>query len=226
MTQLAQFLRISLCIFTLAGAAAVYAQSSSVPETAAPSTPASPPGNIAPAKRELIMKILAVTNAKAASGNVFDLMWQQSMALSDSIYEQKIERNPNYTAEQKLKAREYYQSSEPQIREQSKNYLKEKFNFDDFVVTSSLTLYDKYFTEAELQGMLDFYTSPTGQKFIAVQPNLMKDTLASSFERVQSIMPDYIEYMDRVMRDQITELEKLIKPVAPVRRGTKTRSTN
>ena len=41
-----------------------------------------------------------------------------------------------------------------------------------------VTMYDHSFTPAEIQGMIAFYESPVGKRFMEVQPQLMKEGMA------------------------------------------------
>jgi hypothetical protein len=206
----------TVCLFLLVSAA--FAVSAQVPAENRATGPVGPVTNapeITPAKRALIMQMLEITNAKAMSTSVFDSMWTQTMALADSMYERKIENNPTYSEEQKVAARESYRASQGKLMERAKEYLKEHFNFDEFVVTSSLAMYDKYFTEAELQDLVNFYGSPTGQKMVQTMPQMMQEVLAASFERTNTIMPGYERYMNELIEGQLAELTELIKPIAP-----------
>jgi hypothetical protein len=52
-----------------------------------------------------------------------------------------------------------------------------------------IALYSETFTAEELQGILDFYKSPAGQKFIVKQPELMQKSMQISQKLMARIMP-------------------------------------
>ncbi len=41
-----------------------------------------------------------------------------------------------------------------------------------------IPIYDKYYTHEDIKGLLEFYTTPLGQKLIKVQPALTADSMA------------------------------------------------
>jgi len=48
-------------------------------------------------------------------------------------------------------------------------------------------LYDKYFTQSEINDYITFYKSPSGQKFLKATPDLQKDMMNIL---MQKYMPD------------------------------------
>lgn len=50
-------------------------------------------------------------------------------------------------------------------------------------------IYAGTFTDEELKGLIDFYKSPIGQKFISKNPDLMKKTMAITQKQLADIMP-------------------------------------
>lgn len=55
-------------------------------------------------------------------------------------------------------------------------------------------LYDKYFTEAEIKGLVSFYQSSAGKKMISVTPELNK-------EMVSILLTKYVPELDRMMKN-------------------------
>jgi len=61
-------------------------------------------------------------------------------------------------------------------------------------------LYDKYFTEEDLQAMIDFYKTPTGKKTISVMPQLLQE----SMQRVsQIIQPEATRIFKEIFEQEI-----------------------
>ncbi len=50
-------------------------------------------------------------------------------------------------------------------------------------------IYDKYFTEKELQELINFYQSPTGRKLIEVMPLIMEDSMQATMSYFKEKMP-------------------------------------
>jgi len=51
-----------------------------------------------------------------------------------------------------------------------------------------VSLYDKYFTEKEINDFIVFYKSPSGQKYISVMPEMMKDMMG---DMMKNFIPDF-----------------------------------
>lgn len=46
------------------------------------------------------------------------------------------------------------------------------------LIAELVPIYDKYFTEQEIKGLIDFYESPVGKKMVKNQPLIMQDSMA------------------------------------------------
>jgi len=64
-------------------------------------------------------------------------------------------------------------------------------------------IYAGTFTEDELKGLIDFYKSPVGQKFISKNPELMKKTLAITQKQLADIMPKIQQITMEGMMDEV-----------------------
>jgi hypothetical protein len=61
----------------------------------------------------------------------------------------------------------------------------ERLNFSTIIETVYPPLYDKYFSEEELQQMVSFYRTPVGRKSIEVMPSLMQEAVRGIEEAVR-----------------------------------------
>ncbi|MFH0908729.1 MAG: DUF2059 domain-containing protein [bacterium] len=59
----------------------------------------------------------------------------------------------------------------------------------DTIKKDYIALYATTFTEDELQGVIDFYTSPVGKAFVKKQPELMKKSMELNQTKMAEIMP-------------------------------------
>jgi hypothetical protein len=66
--------------------------------------------------------------------------------------------------------------------------LKDAFNIDE-VIQQLVPLYDKYFTPADLDGFIAFYTSPAGKKLVETIPLIMKESVDVSAKYFEDHMP-------------------------------------
>ena len=67
---------------------------------------------------------------------------------------------------------------------------------DDYI-----SIYAETFTEGELKGLVNFYKSPIGQKFIEKQPELIEKSMQISQKQMVELMPK-IQELAREMREQ------------------------
>jgi hypothetical protein len=64
------------------------------------------------------------------------------------------------------------------------NLLTEEFRRIDFT-SVSVSLYDKYFSNEEILGLIHFYETPVGQKAVQVLPQLMQESMLRGQEQGQ-----------------------------------------
>ena len=79
---------------------------------------------------------------------------------------------------------------------QTKEISKKMIN-EDMVL-----LYEKYFTQAEINDYLAFYKTPSGQKFINVTPDLQKDLMTI-------MMQKYMPELQKSIKEQTEEIKNL-----------------
>jgi hypothetical protein len=70
------------------------------------------------------------------------------------------------------------------VPEEQKATYAQMFDIDE-IIERLIPLYDKYYTEADLQGMITFYESPAGQKVIESTPEIVKESIGVLVEYVQ-----------------------------------------
>ncbi|MDD3321780.1 MAG: DUF2059 domain-containing protein [Paludibacter sp.] len=62
-------------------------------------------------------------------------------------------------------------------------------------------IYDKYFTEKEINDFIVFYKSPSGQKYLSQTPEIMKEFMGT-------MMQKYVPEMQKAMKLKFEELKK------------------
>ena len=78
--------------------------------------------------------------------------------------------------------------------ESTKGVVKNIMNVD------MVAMYDKYFDENEIKDFIAFYKSPSGQKFIHVQPDIQKEMMTIMFQK-------YIPEITKAMKARIEEMK-------------------
>ena len=69
-----------------------------------------------------------------------------------------------------------YKKTYPAIDPAIWDEFNSQFNAED-LITLIIPIYDKYYTEKDLDQLIVFYKSPLGQKLIATMPGVMKDSM-------------------------------------------------
>ena len=77
---------------------------------------------------------------------------------------------------------------------------------DDFI-----PIYQRHLTRQDVQAMLAFYDSPTGQKILREQPAMMAEGMQAMQPRMRKMMEDIMDKAEKMARE---DQEKSIKPAA------------
>ena len=118
---------------------------------------------IDPAKLENIRQLLKVTKGE----DVQDLMVNQVLTALKPMFS---------ATGNDVRGRQMYK--------RFSDLVSEEFRRIDFVGTT-IVLYDKYFTNDEIVGLIHFYETPLGQKAIGVLPMLVQESMARGQEQGQ-----------------------------------------
>ncbi len=70
-----------------------------------------------------------------------------------------------------------------QSPEETRQKVSNVLNVDD-VLGQLVPIYDKYFTIDDLNGFIEFYEGPLGQKLFATAPLILKDSMQTSYEYI------------------------------------------
>jgi hypothetical protein len=81
------------------------------------------------------------------------------------------------------------------VMEETKAFTKRLINED------MVEIYDKYFTDKEIQKYIDFYKTPEGKKFLDQMPNIQKDLM-------NNVMSKYLPELQEKFKKKLEELKK------------------
>jgi uncharacterized protein len=127
------------------------------------------------AKLQLIKQYLTATRAARNSEMGFNLVLDQMARGMRAGMMDRIQQDPKLTAEQKTEAQRkglVYLNSHIQ---RLKQLTLQKIDLQKMVVDIYVPLYDKYFSQSDLQSLVNFYESPVGQKSLDVLPKLVEE---------------------------------------------------
>ena len=97
------------------------------------------------------------------------------------------------------------------MQEKVMDVIAEELSWDK-LKNDYIDIYAETFNEEELKGLIEFYKSPVGQKFIGKNPELMKRTMEVTQKQLAVIMPK----IQRITMEGLGESSKA-PAVAPVK---------
>ena len=191
-------LALGLCLTgnALAGETA-QAQQPSVPTIAQATVLDAATVEISPGQRVLIEELLTLTNQEALFSQTMAITMDQVTSSLPALMEGMVGESLDEAAIAEGQA-----VMERMIGKLLTGF-QERVSFQDIAEVVYYPLYAKNFTEAQLQDMIDFYNTPTGQHTIAVMPQLVQDSMGLTQQR---IMPVMIEVLQEVMAEEMGSL--------------------
>lgn len=163
------------------------------PSTTAPKTKINPPS---PRKAALIKELLLVTNQKKSAEQQLEAMLANMEETLPQVLAQIV------GARTQLEGDELLQKVTATTQRMVKRYrelLPTRINFGEVTAEISTNLYAKYYTEQELQDLIDFYKTPTGQKAIATLPELTNEALKQSNAL---LLPEITQLVQEIMKEE------------------------
>jgi len=75
--------------------------------------------------------------------------------------------------------------------------------FDDLMAASA-PVYAKHFTKGDVDALVAFYSSPTGEKFVTEMPAISAEAMQSQFPIIQK----YMDHMRQELDAQVAQMQK------------------
>ena len=152
---------------------------------------------ISPSKKKVIAEIVSVIKADQRVKEVMQSMFKQMNASYPLIIKGMIDKRTDLTPAQKAKIENDLINKRSDFEERFQQKMIQAINFQEYVEAAIYPLYDKYFTETELNDLLTFYKTPTGQKLNEVLPQLSAEGIRLSQEylipKINGIVEDVLK---------------------------------
>jgi hypothetical protein len=143
-------------------------------------SPAHAQASLTPEKKALIKELLGLLNsgnaAEAIAIQFLEQFQQSAIILIKSDLREWIQAQKIAPAEKKRLEAEMDESAQ-RILTRLRAEFPKRINMGEILEIVMLEVYDKYFTEAEVKDLIDFYKTPTGQKFIKILPQISAEML-------------------------------------------------
>jgi hypothetical protein len=136
-------------------------------------------------QRELVEKLLEVTNVNQASLAMMDAVFVQIEKQFVASAEARGNR-PADIAESKELFSEFRQRSS-------------KIDLAGIMQEAYIRIYAKYFTEEELEALIAFYSTPAGKKSIEVMPDLAREGMEAG---ARELSPKIVQIMSEATHEQ------------------------
>jgi hypothetical protein len=148
---------------------------------------------ISPKKLALIEELRTLTKRDANATQILDLMISQIQAQADAMAQSLFGENADPAIIQT------FNETFDRISERMYNLMQEQIDFVAIQQKIDQQLYDEYFTEAELQDLINFYSTPTGQKTAEIFPQLTQRSMELFSEEVT---PTMIAIQEQVLTEE------------------------
>jgi hypothetical protein len=177
---------------------------------------------VPPGKRALILEMLSVMKTKQSAEQIFDVMSEQMEKSQVEIIWESLKDTQILTSEEKETLRHEIAATTARAGKAFRDRLYQRINYGEVIEEISLELYAKYYTESELQDLVNFYNSPTGKKSLDIMPALLTESMSMAGER---LTPAIIEVTKEIAKDQAQPFQKRIDDIVKSHHRTTPKST-
>lgn len=139
----------------------------------------------APATREDIENYLAVMHSHEMMQQMADAMSKPMHKMVHDLYIKDKDKLPADFEEKELKIIDDMYRNMP---------------FDD-MMQSMVPVYQKHFTKGDVNALIAFYSSPTGQKMVREMPAIMSEAM----EQAMPIMEKYLQNMQQQVQEAFAQ---------------------
>ena len=154
------------------------------------------PQNGAPATRDDILKLFSVMDTQQQVRQTMEQVMAQSQAMAHQAMKK---RHPELSDEQLARM-------DKESEELARSYPV------DQLVEDMIPVYQKHLTKNDVDALVAFYSSASGQKILHDMPAIMAESMEAVYPRLQKNMDDILQRMD----DRATEQEKKSDQAKPV----------
>ena len=130
---------------------------------------------------------------------IFFTQMQQNISL---IIEQKIRSSGDLSPAQQEAQIAKFEATNNEFLGQLSEAVQAIMTYDEVLEHVYYPVYDQYFTEEDLRGLIAFYQTPVGEKLITVSPQILQTSIRLTSE---IFMPRMIEVMNQLIEKQIEQ---------------------
>jgi len=167
---------------------------------------------ITPEKTALLKELVKVTDLAAVTQKTMGMMANQVGAnINDNVLKTMpgFDKLPPEKRERAVLA----------ARDMSQRVVKRMFeamskqvNFTELIDAVYIPVYNKYYSEEDLKGLIAFYKTPAGVKFVKVMPEVQAEAARLSQEtltpKIMKIVTDIMGEESKIMEEEMKKLQQ------------------
>jgi uncharacterized protein len=142
----------------------------------------------APASKEDVEKYLQVMHSQEMMGKMVDAM---AKPMHQMIHQQYVKDKDKLPADFEARMNKMMDES------------MKSFPWDE-MIQSMVPVYQKHFTKGDIDALVTFYSTPTGQKLLQEMPAVTAETMQS----VMPLLQKHVEAMNERMQQEIAAMKK------------------
>lgn len=148
----------------------------------------------APATKEDIQKYLDVMHSREMMAKMVDAM---SAPMHKMLHEQFLKDKDKLPPDFEERTTKMFDDS------------MKSFPWDE-ILDSMVPVYQKHFTKGDVNALIAFYSTPTGQKLLRDMPAIMQEAM----ENMMPLMQKHLDVMKQRMQQEVAQMMKDYKPAA------------
>ena len=168
--------------------------------------PAATSPTLTPAKKALILELLKMTDADKQVEMIINQLTLSHQRRYPTLLAQAINAAPNLSEEKKKELIATAQEQSARSSERLRQLFMQKIDLSQVMQEVALVVYDKNFTESEMQDIITFYKTPTGKKTLQALPAVMSESMEMT---TALITPPLSDIMKQVLQEERERLQGL-----------------
>jgi len=187
------------------------AASSAAAGTTASTAPAAVSATLTPAKRALILELLKMTDADKQVEMIINQLTLSHQRRYPILFAQAVNATPNLSDEKKKELIASAQEQSVRSSERLRQLFVQKIDLSKVMQEVALQVYDKNFTEPEMQDIITFYKTPTGKKTLQVLPAVMSESMEMTTKLITPPLSDIMKQVMEEERDRLRSSDAATK---------------
>lgn len=187
----------AICLGFLLLTGHAQASTDSIAQTAPSADTPAPAQPISETKRSLIYQLLELTGGRQQYEQTNQLLFAQMQQQLQPMLEQMVRSRSDLSAAEQQALIEDLTANTTQLIARLNEVIQTEITYDQVLERVYYPVYDQYFTEEDLSGLIAFYETPTGKRLLAVSPQIVQTSLQLSNElflpRILEVVNQFVQ---------------------------------